>query len=766
LDEFGKVDRMAVFSRDISDQKKVGDALAESEYKYRMLFENMTEGFALHQIITNDQGEVIDFRFLEANSANEKLTGYKSEDIIGKTIIELMPHADKDQIKKYGNVALTGEPMQFEYYSKTFNRHMHVTAFCPQSGQFATIFEDISERKIVELALIESEKRFKDLFQRHHSIMMLIDPESGRIIDANQSAVDFYGYSHSKLQSMNIADINTLPKDHVKENYKKAHREESNTFVFPHRLADGSERIVEVHSTPINVPNKKVLFSIIHDITERKLVQQSLAESEEKYRNVFSTEKDSLFLIDENTYAILEINDSACDLYGYTRDEMLNLKNYDLSAQPIETKRLTKEYQGRIDFRYHKKKDGTIFPVDISASRFSLSGKPILLAAIRDISVLKKIEHALRISNDRYDKLTSTIPVGVYVLNSKLDGTLAFEYVSSKLAEIIGVDIESLKADAFLLIKCIHPEDKESFVKLINEGLRVTMQPLDWKGRFIVDGKIKWLQIISTPEKLENGDILRQGLIIDITENVLADAEIQSKNEALSKSLAEKDKFFSIIAHDLRSPFNGLLGFTQILDEDLQNMNMDQIQNIASILRKSTKNVFNLVVNLLEWSRLQRGLTKLQPVKFFLALKINEILEPVLEKKKKKGTVLTIHIPENLLVFADINMIGSMIRNLVSNAVKFTPKGGHVIISAYYDTHNNVEISVQDNGIGMSNDLIGKLFLLDENTSRKGTDKETGTGLGLILCKEFIEKHHGKIWVESEVGKGSTFHFALPIALD
>ena len=250
--------------------------------------------------------------------------------------------------------------------------------------------------------------------------------------------------------------------------------------------------------------------------------------------------------------------------------------------------------------------------------------------------------------------------------------------------------------------------------------------------------------------------------VIDITGRKQAEAEINSKNQELFKLITEKDKFFSIIAHDLRSPFNALLGFTRMMAEDLPSLSQDEIQKIANTMRASASNLHSLLENLLEWSQLQRGLIPYNPVSFLLMPKIKESIPSVFESANKKGIEVSLDITEDLVVFADGNMLGSTIRNIASNAVKFTSKGGKVIISAKTFAGKSVEISIKDTGIGMSKEILDKLFRLDGNTNRKGTDGEPSTGLGLIICKEFVEKNRGEIWVESEEGKGSMFNFTLP----
>jgi PAS domain S-box-containing protein len=250
--------------------------------------------------------------------------------------------------------------------------------------------------------------------------------------------------------------------------------------------------------------------------------------------------------------------------------------------------------------------------------------------------------------------------------------------------------------------------------------------------------------------------------VVDITGREQAEAEMQLKNEELIKINAEKDKFFSIIAHDLRGPFIGFLGMTELMAEGLSDMTMEEIQEMAVVMKSYANNLYRLLGNLLEWSRMQRGLTTLSASSFLLKPKIVESMVLVQEAANKKEIAVNYDIPEDLMVFADGNMLSGIIRNLATNAVKFTPKGGDINISAKTDIYNSVEISVRDTGIGMNTKMLNNLFRLGENVNRNGTEGESSTGLGLILCKDFVEKHGGKLWVESEEGKGSTFYFTFP----
>lgn len=246
--------------------------------------------------------------------------------------------------------------------------------------------------------------------------------------------------------------------------------------------------------------------------------------------------------------------------------------------------------------------------------------------------------------------------------------------------------------------------------------------------------------------------------------------ELQVKKEKLKASESKlkelndtKDKLFSIIAHDLKSPFNSILGFSDLLSKNIEKNNTEKNRNFAEQINISAKFTLNLLNNLLTWAKSQTGQIEFKPEKVVISEMIKEILESLSLSAKIKEITLSFFQSEDIEVFADPNMLQTIIRNLLSNAIKFTNEGGEINI---YTILNNsqLEIRISDNGIGIEDELKNQLFSLGENKSTRGTANEKGSGLGLILCKEFVEKHGGKIFIESELGKGSDFIFTIPIA--
>jgi len=251
----------------------------------------------------------------------------------------------------------------------------------------------------------------------------------------------------------------------------------------------------------------------------------------------------------------------------------------------------------------------------------------------------------------------------------------------------------------------------------------------------------------------------------EISARVKTHIKLRRQSIELHELNVTKDRFFSIIAHDLRGPMGGFMGLTDLLTEELSNMSMAEIQEFLGSMRDSATNLFKLLENLLQWARVQQGGIILSRERVLFHPIVIESLEMIQESAKKKGITIICDISEELEVFADSNLIQAIIRNLVSNAIKFSARGGTVSISAKITEDENVEISVKDMGIGMNPFMVENLFRIDIKNGRPGTEGEQSTGLGLLLCKEFIEKHGGHIKVESEVGKGSVFTFNIPPVL-
>jgi two-component system sensor histidine kinase/response regulator len=271
--------------------------------------------------------------------------------------------------------------------------------------------------------------------------------------------------------------------------------------------------------------------------------------------------------------------------------------------------------------------------------------------------------------------------------------------------------------------------------------------------------------ILTLKEALKSFDqdktIIRQNEeLLELNANL--EKKVEQRTEELRELNATKDKFFSIIAHDLKNPFNTLMGFTELLLDNLEDFSDEKVHEIIGILNETSKQSYALLENLLEWSRTQTGRMEMKLERINIHDLIEENIDLLSNQAGKKKIQLVSKVSADTNAFADANMVRTVIRNLISNAIKYTKENGSITCSSFVKD-NKLQIEVADTGLGIKPQNLEKLFRIDLNYSTRGTADESGTGLGLILCREFINRIGGDIWVDSVFGEGSTFKFTLPI---
>lgn len=262
--------------------------------------------------------------------------------------------------------------------------------------------------------------------------------------------------------------------------------------------------------------------------------------------------------------------------------------------------------------------------------------------------------------------------------------------------------------------------------------------------------------------RFEQLNILNENLMEEIRMRKEAEKKLIEYTEELKNINAAKDRFYSVISHDLKNPFQGLLSYADLLYEEFDSLPDDTKKEIVKGIRNQSKNIYELLLNLLEWTKLQSNKIKIEPIKINLRNKVDEILNLHDANAVRKNIKLKNEIDPNAVVYLDDYILSSVLNNLISNAIKFTKEGGVVTINSLFSS-DGVEIIVQDTGVGISSEDIQKLFKPDTHFSTKGTNSETGTGMGLLLCKEMVEKHGGSISVESKLNEGSIFKVFFPI---
>lgn len=505
------------------------------------------------------------------------------------------------------------------------------------------------------------------------------------------------------------------------------------------------------------------------EISERKQAEDKLKESEQRLSFIIKGSRLGTWDWDLITN-IVQRNHLWAEMLGYKLDEIQQTPTQwlDLIHPDDKTKAwsdLQAHLAGKtelheIDYRLRTKDNQYKWIHDQAMIVLrDANGKPLRMSGTHtDITERKQAEDALQKSEERLRLILSSLPVAIYI--APVDPDIDLSMITGNVTALTGYTNEEFLSEPNFWRNHLHPDDFDRVMEEYSKASGQSGLTIEYRWK-MSDGKYKW---IHDQNILKSDGASKEylGVFVDINDLKVAEQEIKDKNAQLSLINAEKDKLFSIISHDLRSPVSGFLGLTSLLKDELNTISIPQLHEMVSAMHTSAGKVNDLLNDLLEWSRLQRGLTVLNPSVLSLKQIVDDSVSVILEQSKVKRIKVMNEIPVEMKVYADIHMLQIVMRNLLSNALKFTPKEGQIIISASSESEHLTRISISDTGIGMSPDLKSKLFKVNEKTSRKGTEGEPSSGLGLILCWEFIEKQNGRIWADSEEGKGSTFHFTVP----
>jgi len=363
---------------------------------------------------------------------------------------------------------------------------------------------------------------------------------------------------------------------------------------------------------------------------------------------------------------------------------------------------------------------------------------------------LKQQQIEINEAKNLYLKIFEDFPALIW--RSRLDKLC--DYFNKTWLEFTGRTMEQEFGNGWA--EGVHPDD-------FNACLNTYVTSFDKREAFVMEyrmknrfGEYRWIRDFGRPfYDLDNTFLGYIGSCYDITDPKNNEFKLMEINAA-------KDKFFSIIAHDLKNPFNSIIGFSEYLVHLVNEKEYEKVGEFASIIFRSSNQAMDLLSNLLVWAQSQSGRMDFNPENFKIADLINEVVTVSEGMAGQKTISIENTVTTNIQVNADKGMISTVLRNLISNAIKFTHPSGKILISAQKNKRE-LAVSVKDCGVGIPKNRIDKLFVFHENHSTSGTRNEPGTGLGLILCKEFVEKNRGKIWVESEVGIGSTFFFTVPL---
>ena len=485
-------------------------------------------------------------------------------------------------------------------------------------------------------------------------------------------------------------------------------------------LTGKGKELVYVYMTGIAAEKGAICLLTATDISDRKLTERSLAESEHKVR----AKLDAL-LLPEGDIGQLELED------------IIDVKSIQVLMEDFYS--LTKIGMGIIDL---KGKVVVATGWHEICTKFHRANPISCRNCIEsDLILTRGIEEGnsriYKCKNNLWDICTPLF-IGNELLGNIFLGQLLFEDEEPDL------DVFRLQARNFGFDE--------------NDYLNALARVPRWSRETVLQAMNFYSKLTNLLSKLSFGNVKLARSVEDLNRSK---QELTEREDILQRVNSNNDKLLSIIAHDLRSPFNGIIGFSNVLIDEVADLKPEEIKQYSQIINESAKNTLTLLDNLLVWARTQAGLITFNRER----QELTSILRGITDVLKLNAAIKNISLNhfsiDRIMVYADRNMLETIIRNLISNAIKFTKPGGRIDIYAFQNP-DHVEVSIADNGVGMSEQACKKLFLVSSNMTSKGTVGEKGSGLGLLLCKEFVDKHGGMIWAESEEGLGSTFHFTLP----
>jgi PAS domain S-box-containing protein len=792
LVEKGKVVKVIGDIMDITDRKRAELKLSDSEEKFRSIFSNMIDGFALHKIVLDKNGKPIDYIFIEANEAFGRQTGLNPKKIIGKRVTEVLPGIENDSadwIGKYGNVALTGNELRFQQYSAPLKKWYQVVAFSNEKNHFITIFTDITKEKLAEQQLALSNKRYKNLFE--NSPVPLWEEDFSAIFAhieklKKNKITDFRKYFDQHPEEVlkcaglvKVIDVNMAALQLYKAQNKEQLRGNLNKTFTKNSLAVFKEELIAIAEgktafesqaevktldeetryirLKMQIDNSKpynasVLLSA-EDITER------MKEEAERFRLLDIIEKslNEIYVFDAATLKFEFANRCALENLGCNLEELQQLTPIDIKPELTdETFRKTIEplISGEKDKLVvetkHKRKDGSTYPVEVHLQLNQSEDKSLILAFVNDISERLVAQKQLKLMGRAIEQNP------VIIVITDINGDIA--YVNPKFTEITGYSSEEVIGQNTRILQS--GEHSQEFYKDLWDTI---LSGADWHGEFHnkkKNGEHYWESAVISPVFDDDGKISSFVAVKeDITEKKNLIHELIAAKEKAEENNRLKSAFLANMSHEIRTPMNGILGFLGLLKEpDLSDENRNEY---IDIVNKSGQRLLNTINDIIEISKIDAGQVTMQKSRFCMVELLNELTAFFRPEATQKGLALLCHVPDHPLeIESDKSKMESIFTNLIKNAIKFTSEG-HIELTLE-PLADKLLFRVSDTGRGIApekQEHIFERFIQGETALTRAYE---GSGLGLSITREYVHLLNGKIWLESEVGKGSTFYVEFP----
>lgn len=608
---------------------------------------------------------------------------------------------------------------------------------------------DITNQRIAETLSLESERRFQVLSESTFESIFI--SKNGVCVDQNKAAEVMFGYTLNEAKGKLVLDwiqedYHSLVRANIQDDLSSAYRCLA-------RRKDGTVFWAEIQARSVNAKGEKLRITALRNISIQKEKEEALMESEMRYRVLSDLTFEGIII--HNKGITIEVNLAFCQMSGYSAQELIGSNIISKMVHPDDLLVIQEKMQQRVTESYQVraiKNDGTIFIVEIEAKAIILNKEEMRVAAVRDVTQRVKHEQILLESERRTKQIIEKMPMSIIIFDKN---TEKIRYLNTKFTDTFGFttqDISTLQ-DWW--------NTTESTTELQNT-LRQKWESA--KSENIEAEVFEPEEIYMRCKKNIRKFIRTHAHVVGNTAIItLVDlTQIKRISEKLEDTSATKDKFMSILGHDLRSPFNTLLGFSSLLLKHLDVYDKKKIKLFVKNINTVSQNTLDLLNNLLLWSRSQQHRIPFIPKKINLLELLKENQEYVQNSAEEKQITILLDVEPHIEIDVDVEMIKTVLRNILGNAVKFTPENGiiHVAAKQFGD---KVHIDIMDTGVGMDEKYRKTLFKIGEVNTQRGTNGERGTGFGLLLCKDFIDYHSGKLIVESTLGEGSKFIIELPI---
>lgn len=773
-------------------------ALQHQLSHYQRLFASMTEGFGVGEVVLDAAGHPVDIRLVETNAAFHRQTGL-SRDIIGRPASTCLPRIERSWIERFGEVALSGEPLRFESHNADTDRYYEVFCYSPERGCFAVLFQDISERLRMEAALRESEQRYAALFDNELNAIChcrIITDDKGVPVDylhlrVNRALEAIVGLRREEIEGRRSTEL-----------WPGIEKQEPNLIDTCGDVAlHGGAREFEFFLARTGQWFNIYLYShspgdftlIFSDISPRKQAELALQASEAELRATVEQAGVGIIHISAE-FIYFRVNRKFCDMVGYSPEELSSMTVFDLTYAPDRDvgvadlrRALRGESSGYIVEKRYVHRSGRVIWVRITGAPVChpRTGDRYSLCIVEDITERKQAEAEV-------EGFFRQAAVGVLVLDIKGHVRRANTYV----CRLLGYDETELLRLSFE--ELCHADDLQANLDLFGRlrSGEIPLYTLEKRFRH-KNGHFVWgissvvlggtepgsqphvvdvLTDISARKQLEQDLRHAQVELESRVEQRTAALRQASRAAEASRREAEaalveaeaanraKTDFLATMSHEIRTPLNGVIGFCGLL---LDGPLTESKRHYAELARQSGESLLHLLNDFLDFSKIEAGRLELEPVEFDLPLEIGQVLALVQPAAREKGLVLDSHVAVPHRLRGDAARLRQVLLNLLSNAVKFTAQG-RVRLSCCEAAREGrsvrIGFEVTDTGIGIDAELRSRLFRPFVQ-GHSITRRYGGTGLGLAICKRLVTAMGGEIGCRSRMGEGSTFWFELPLEL-